>query len=329
MESVYDSQSLRALCRDPYRQKRFRTSFFKHMLPLDECLSLAPELENRMVFQSLEMIERHDSRRDGATKLVFRTHDGQRIESVLLRIASGRSSLCVSSQVGCASGCVFCATAGLGFVRNLSVAEMLDQVVLAGRLLRGEGRRLRNVVFMGMGEPLRNEAVLYPVLDALRDPYRFYLSDQHLTVSTVGIPDAMIRFAQRFPAIRLALSLHSARQEVRERLMPIARGISLDRLRTVFPVLAQTAGFMVEVLLLKGVNDGPADLAALIEYLNGTDAHINLIQFNAYPGAPFEPVDEGARRAFAEALRRAGFMVTLRYSLGDDIAAACGQLAAR
>ncbi|MFA7370019.1 MAG: radical SAM protein [Kiritimatiellales bacterium] len=251
MNSTYDSNALEALCRDPHRLKLFRNAFFKKALPFKECLEKATELAGKLSFQQLENLERHDSQRDGATKLVFRTSDGHKIEAVILRIASGRTSLCISSQVGCAADCQFCATGKLGFIRNLTAAEMLDQVLLAKRLLREEGRTLRNVVVMGMGEPLRNEANLFQCLEILRDPRFFNLSDNHLLVSTVGIPDAMLRFAERFPKIRLALSLHSARQEVRERIMPVAKFQTLEKLKSVFPKLACPEGarrgeFMVE-----------------------------------------------------------------------------------
>jgi 23S rRNA (adenine2503-C2)-methyltransferase len=324
MNSIYDINALEALCREPHRLKLFRNAFFKKALPLEECLEKAPGLTGKFEFQSLAIVERHDSKTDGATKLALRTSDGHKIEAVILRIASGRTSLCISSQVGCAADCQFCATGKLGFIRNLTATEMLDQVLFAKRLLREEGRTLRNVVVMGMGEPLRNEENLFQCLEILRDPRFFNLSDNHLLVSTVGIPDAMIRFAERFPKIRLALSLHSARQEIRERIMPVAKFQTLEKLKTVFPALKE---FMVEILLLKGVNDGPEDVAALIDFLRGTNAHINLIQFNPHPGAQFAPVSEEARKAISDELKRAGFKVTLRYSLGDDIAAACGQLA--
>jgi 23S rRNA (adenine2503-C2)-methyltransferase len=322
MTSVYDS-TLETLCRDPHRLKLFRNAFFKKALPLKECLEKAPELAGKLCFQTLELFERRDSQRDGATKLIFQCLDGAHIEAVILRIATGRTSLCISSQVGCAADCTFCATGKLGFIRNLTAAEMLDQVLLAKRFLRQEGRTLRNVVVMGMGEPLRNEENLFQCLETLRDPRFFNLSENHLMVSTVGIPDAMVRFAERFPNIQLALSLHSARQEVRERIMPVAKFQTLEKLKAVF---TKFGTFMIEYLMLKGINDGPEDLAALIDLLHGTKAHINLIQFNAYPGAQFTPVAEEARKAFGDALKRAGFKVTLRYSLGDDIAAACGQL---
>jgi 23S rRNA (adenine2503-C2)-methyltransferase len=326
MNSVYDIRALGTLCRDTHRLKLFCNALFKKALPPEECLEKTPELTGKVEFQSLEIVDRHDSQRDGATKVVFKTVENNRIEAVILRIASGRTSLCISSQVGCAADCQFCATGKLGFIRNLTAAEMLDQVLLAKRLLREEGRTLRNVVVMGMGEPLRNEENLFQCLETLRDKRFFNLSDNHLLVSTVGIPDAMVHFAERFPKIRLALSLHSARQEVREQIMPVAKVYTLEKLKAFLPMLGE---FMVEVLLLKGINDGAEDLAALIDFLRGTKAHINLIQFNAHPGVQFEPVSKEARETFGDKLKREGFKVTLRYSLGDDIAAACGQLAGK
>jgi len=319
MNSIYDIQTLEKRIRDPYSRKKFLNAYLKKALPPEDCPEPASEF-----FQCLEIIERHDSKTDGATKLIFKTLKKQRVEAVILRIASGRTSLCISSQIGCAADCQFCATGAMGFIRNLTAAEMLDQVLLAKRLLREEGRRLRNVVVMGMGEPLHNEKNLFQCLETLRDPRFFNLSERHLMVSTVGVPDAMVRFHERFPGIQLALSLHSARQEVRKNLMPIATFQPLEKLKAVFPSIGK---LMVEYLMLKGVNDSPEDLTALIKFLQGTDAHINLIQFNEHPGAKYEPVTPEARKAFGDALKNEGFKVTLRYSLGEDIAAACGQLA--
>lgn len=323
MTSVYDN-AIEQVCRDSYRLRTFRNDFFKKALPLDICLQNVPELAENVRFQTLDLIERHDSKIDGASKLIFQTEDNHRIEAVILRIASGRTSLCISSQIGCAADCQFCATGKLGFIRNLTAAEMLDQVLLAKRILREEGRNLRNVVVMGMGEPLRNEENLYRCLDILRDPRFFNLSENHLLVSTVGIPAAMIRFAERFPNIQLALSLHSARQEIRARIMPVSTVHTLEMIKRALP-----EKLMVEVLLLKGINDSPEEISAIVEFLAGTQAHVNLIQFNGYPGAPFEPIADEERKAFAQELKKAGFKTTLRYSLGDDIAAACGQLAGK
>ena len=336
MISIYDLDGM-----DPWVRKngipdhglrRFRAAFFKQGLTLDQALDRLPADKRKVVldqicFHSLGLAERHDSRRDGATKLIFRTADDLRLEAVILRIASGRTSLCISSQVGCAAGCAFCATGKMGLLRNLTAAEMLDQVILAQRIVRDEGRTLRNVVMMGMGEPFHNEAAVYQTLDVLRDPRGCHLSERHLLVSTVGMAAAMVRFVNQYPRVRLALSLHSARQDVRRLIMPAGKSQRLEKLKAILPPLTRHHNFMVEYVLLRGVNDGPEDLAALIDFLQGFPVHINLIQFNAHDGAEFHPVTKEAREAFGAALRKAGFKVTLRYSLGDDIAAACGQLA--
>ena len=338
MISVYDLDGLERWAREnsvsDHRLKRFRIAYFKRALAPDVCLSEIPEdrrdaFAASVNFTSLDLALKQDSAIDGATKLSFRTVDGHLIESVILRVASGRTSLCISSQVGCAANCAFCATGKLGLTRNLTTAEILDQVTLSMRMVREEQRTLRNVVFMGMGEPLHNEKNVYPALDVLRDPRGYYLSDRHLMVSTVGMAAAMGRFVERFPSIRLALSLHSARQDVRKTIMPAGKSQTLEKLRDQFPTAGHPNGIMFEYVLLKGVNDRPEDLAALIDYLQGVQAHINLIQFNRYPGAEFEPVTKAEREQFAAALRRAGYKVTLRRSLGDDIAAACGQLAGK
>ncbi len=336
MISVYDIDGLAQWASrnglDETALKRFRIAFFKKALPVEDCLTTLPA-GRREAFRAavslpgLTLLTRQDSGLDGASKLSLRTTDGAVIETVILRVASGRTSLCISSQVGCAANCAFCATAKLGLARNLTRDEILDQVALAQRLVRDEGRTIRNVVFMGMGEPLHNEKHVCAALDTLRDPRAFYVADRHLMVSTVGMVAAMARFRERYPTVNLALSLHSARQEVRKHLMPAGKSQTLERLREVFPDAGHPYPLMVEYVLLKGVNDGPEDLAALIDYLRGKEVHLNLIQFNPHPGSGFDPVSPTAREAFAKALRKEGFKVTLRRSLGDDIAAACGQLA--
>ena len=338
MISVYDIDGVTAFCRKngirDHDVKRFFIAFLKKGRALEDCLQVLPEpgrstVRSHVTFHELALAEKHDSRIDGATKLVFKTHDGLRLESVILRITSGRTSLCISSQVGCAAACAFCATGRMGLMRNLTTHEILDQVILARRLLGDESRTLRNVVFMGMGEPFHNEKAVHEALEVLRDPKGCHFAERHLLVSTVGMVVAMERFVERFPGIRLALSLHSARQDVRRELMPSAKSQSLERLREIFPTVGRHGNFMVEYLLLKGVNDGPEDLAALVDLLRGVNVHINLIQFNPHPGADFEPVPKAARETFGAALRKEGFKVTLRYSLGNDIAAACGQLAGK
>jgi 23S rRNA (adenine2503-C2)-methyltransferase len=341
MISIHDDEGIQSLRQhgrlDPDHVRRFRNAIYKKSLPSGDALLEIPDEQRsaaleRLRFHSLELHSRHDSAVDGASKLIFRTGRGHLIESVILRIQSGRTSLCVSSQVGCAAKCGFCATGQMGLAASLDRDEILDQIVQANQLLRVEGRRVRNVVFMGMGEPMHNEDEVSRALDVILAPRCLGLSPAHVVVSTVGIPDAMVRFARRFPRVGLALSLHSARQAERERLIPLARRHPLDELRNaIVEVTAlQTRPLMVEYLLLDGINDTAADVAALIDYLRGLPVHMNLIPYNpidAAPGLIGTPPER--RRRFAAELAAAGFTTTIRHSLGADIAAACGQLVQR
>lgn len=315
----------------PHRMKLFRNALFKNSGDWSDALAALPEnvrmdFERSIEFESLELVERHDSEIDGASKLIFKTRDGQLIESVVLRPKTGRTSICISSQVGCACYCSFCATGKMGFTRDLTVAEILDQVAIANRMVKPEGRVIRNVVFMGMGEPLLNLGHVFAALEFLKEPKFFDLAGARLTVSTVGIPPAMDRFMAEFPDARLALSLHSARQDVRERMMPMARKYPLEQLRETLVAASEHGKVMIEYLMLAGVNDCEEDLLALENYLNGLRVHINIIPFNEYAGSNLRGTPPLESKRFAERLKEAGFNVTLRYSMGSDIAAACGQL---
>ena len=347
MISVYDPAGLETVRRqlklDPLLVTRLRGRLFRSfegdgagLAGLDEKVRKAVSAAIR--FRELDLVSVRHSRHDGATKLLFRTSQGELIESVILRITTGRSSLCVSSQTGCAGGCLFCATGRLKGGRNLSPAEILDQVVQAGEQLHSEGRRLRNVVFMGMGEPLLNEANLFAALDQLSSSRGFHLSPRHLLVSTLGIPDGIRRLSRSYPGVGLAVSLHTVRQEVRDRLMPLTRRWPLPSLREAIRERNRDQGqpVMVEVLMLDGVTDTPADCRALTEWMRGLQVHVNLIPYNssldtdhapACGGLPLRASPEARVREVLAELKGAGFKATRRHSLGADIQAACGQLA--
>jgi 23S rRNA (adenine2503-C2)-methyltransferase len=342
--SIYDSAAvdrLRAELKiEPRRLRAARTAFMKKFLGVEAALAELPaevrdEFARRVEFHSLAVDQVVDSQLDGATKMVLRTAAGYLIEAVLLRTGTGRVALCLSSQVGCAAACRFCATGQMGVAKNLSAAEILDQVVLAGERMQAEGRRVRNVVFMGMGEPLHNEETLYQAIAALLAPDLFHYSPAHLLISTVGIPDAMVRATRRFPRVNLALSLHSVRPAVRQRLIPLAAKYSLNELRAAVAKVnaIQNGPVMIEYLMLAGVNDSPSDAGDLAAWLQGGSsadrlaAHVNLIPYNPIDAAPeLRSTERPERDAFAAILRQAGFTTTIRYSLGGDIAAACGQL---
>jgi 23S rRNA (adenine2503-C2)-methyltransferase len=332
---TYDIEGMEALrsrtAVQPHAMKLFRNALFKNAAGWPQALAVLPdharpEFESAVQFECLELKESHDSSLDGASKLIFRTDDGNLIESVVLRPKTGRTSICISSQVGCACYCSFCATGMMGFTRNLSAAEMLEQVTRSNRMVKGEGRSIRNVVFMGMGEPLLNFDNVIEAVEFLKGTPFFNLSGSHITVSTVGIPGAMDAFTSRFPDVQLALSLHSARQEVRQRLMPQARKYPLEDLRDTLVHASRNGKVMIEYLMLAGINDSDEDRTALEEYLKGIPVHINIIPFNEYAGSNLRGTPQPDRERFASGLKAAGFDTTLRYSLGADIAAACGQL---
>ncbi len=333
--SIFDAALMQTLRRerriDPLAIRRLRLHLLKRFAP-DEVARSSFPFPKDVQFHELTVTQRCDSAIDGATKLLLKTVDGLPLETVILRPSTGRATVCVSSQVGCAAACAFCATGRMGIARNLSVEQILDQVLHAGQILATEGRLLRNVVFMGMGEPFHNEDVVHAAVERLIDREWFQLSPRKLCVSTVGIPDAMRRFAERFPTVRLALSLHSSRQDVREQLIPLAKKYPLEELRRTLEDLRHVlyGEVMIEYLLLAGVNDSLTDADELIAWLDGLDVHVNLIPYNAVEEAPqLEASPLAKREAFARTLKDAGIKTTMRYSLGNDIAAACGQLVRR
>lgn len=332
MTSIFDTPAMSALRKelalDPHLIRGLRNRLLKRFLPDLVATGGFPEPE-KLVLHCLELYRRCDSEIDGATKLLFRTAAGMLIESVILRIASGRTTLCISSQVGCAAACDFCATGRMGIAHNLSAAEMLDQVLQTGQILTSEQRRLRNIVFMGMGEPFHNEQHLHEVLKILTDPRQFDRSPGSLLVSTVGIPEAMMRCAARFPGVNLALSLHSVDPEIRKAIIPLAAKYPLQDLKRSIAEInrLQSVPLMIEYLMLKNRNDSVGQAQELAAWVTGLNVHINLIPFNPIEDAPH--LTGSVREVienFSRTLKHAGLKVTTRHSLGADIAAACGQL---
>ena len=335
LENIYDVEQTEAVRRtlrlDPQIIRTFRTAAFKRFENDDYLLQNFSQLQQTSN-PCLEIAQRLDSEVDGATKLLLRTRSGKLIESVILRITTGRTTLCVSSQVGCAAACEFCATGKMGMAQSLTTQEILEQIRLVGQILSKEETRLRNIVFMGMGEPFHNEENLCEAIDCLTSPKFFNVSPTRLLVSTVGIPAAMVRFAKRFPAVNLALSLHSVRTEVRERIIPLAKKYPLNELRSAIQEAndVQEKPVMIEYLMLAGLNDSLEDAELLVEWLAELDVHVNLIPYNSIDDAPqLVASPQSTIQDFATRLKDAGQVTTVRYSLGADIAAACGQLVRR
>jgi 23S rRNA (adenine2503-C2)-methyltransferase len=276
----------------------------------------------------------HLTSADGAEKALFELGDGATVETVLIpsRQAGGRTRLtvCVSSQVGCPAACSFCATGLGGFSRNLTGAEIADQVMYFAHHLRGRGQRVTNVVFMGMGEPLLNTRAVRDAIARLNDPRGFNFGERHFTVSTVGIVPQLRRFLEWAGQVNLAVSLHAPNDELRSRLVPYNRRFPvaslLDAVKDYVEATRRRVSF--EYVLLRGVNDAPplaVELADLLRPLGGL-AHVNLIPWNPFREGHFVRSDGPDAAAFAELLRHRGVNATIRVSKGLDISAACGQL---
>ena len=269
---------------------------------------------------------------DGFTrKYLLGLADGEPIETVLMRF-TGRATACVSSQAGCAMGCVFCATGQMGYRRHLSAGEIVSQVVHASRSARAHGLpRVRNVVFMGMGEPLHNYDDVMAAVDILRDPNGLALGAERITVSTVGVVPGIRRMADEARPIHLAVSLHAATQEERAALVPAARRWPLDELMAACRYFCASLGRRIffEWTLIEGKNDSAEHAHAVGRLIGDLPAQVNLIPLNPTSGYAGAPSRSEAARRFQRILAEAySLPSTVRQRRGIDIAAGCGQLAA-
>ena len=278
---------------------------------------------------ALQVVVRRVSDGGDTVKYLWELHDGKRIETVLMMYPD-RVTVCVSSQVGCAMGCGFCATGQAGFGRHLTVGEIVEQVVMAAREARAMQRRLGNVVFMGMGEPLANEAVVWASVERLHDDMG--LSARKLTISTVGLVPGIRRLTDRPLPVNLAVSLHAANDALRDELVPINKRYPLDDLMSACADYLAVKGrrLSFEWAMIDGVNDRASDAAELAKLCRRfrLPAHVNLIPLNPTPGYP--TVGSPLKRVhdFRDTLERLGVNATVRRNRGTDIDAACGQLSA-
>ncbi len=269
---------------------------------------------------------------DGTRKWLLRMPDGQEVESVHIP-EEDRGTLCVSSQVGCTLTCRFCHTGTQRLVRNLDSAEIVAQVMLARDMLNEwpappDGRMLSNIVMMGMGEPLFNYDNVAKALKIVMDGDGISISKRRITLSTSGVVPMMERCGEELN-VNLAVSLHAVTDELRNLIMPINRKYPLRDLMEAcrnYPGLSNARRITFEYVMLKGVNDTPADARALVKLLEGIPAKINLIPFNEWPGAPYERSTARAIQVFGDIVNNAGYASPVRTPRGEDIMAACGQL---
>lgn len=268
----------------------------------------------------------HQQAADGTEKLLIDLADGGRVECVLLR-EEGRRSICVSSQVGCAMGCVFCASGLDGVDRNLSRGEILEQMLRLQRLLPAD-ERLSHIVMMGMGEPLANLDAVLAALDVARDPKGLGISPRRITISTVGLPKAIDRLAKYSTPYHLAISLHAPTDALRNQLVPVNSRIGIDEILTAADRYFDATGrrLTFEYVLLAGINDTPQCADQLAKLLRGRVSMLNVIPYNPVAGLPYETPASDAVHQFRTILLEAGINVMFRQRKGDGIDAACGQL---
>jgi len=317
-----------------YRMEQIYQAVYKDFVGEIKEISTLPEslrkkLQDHFFLSSLTPITMQQSQKDETSKALFETQDHLFVESVLMRHLTGRITLCISSQVGCPMGCAFCATGKLGFFRNLTFYEIIDQILYFERLLKKEGKELRNIVFMGMGEPLLNYENVIRAIKTINDPKRLEKGARHITISTCGIVPGIERLIEEKLQIKLAISLHAPNDTIRNQLMPVSKKFPLDQLMASLDHYSSVTNKRIfyEYILLKGINDEDAQAKELGKLLQGKLAHVNLIPYNHVEGIAYERTEENQMKKFQHILENYGVPSTIRVSLGDDIAAACGQLA--
>ena len=301
-----------------------RATSFEEMS--DIALETRALLAEQFTIGRLEVGGRYHSTADGSTKFLYRLADGNSVESVLMP-QRNRTTLCISSQVGCAMGCTFCRTAEMKLVRNLTQGEILGQILETQRPL-APGERISNIVMMGMGEPLHNYDAVISALKIMTDPKGLGLSQRKITVSTVGLAPEIERFGREV-GVKLALSLNATTEEGRLKLMPVTRKFSLDRVIAACKTYTRenpNRRVTFEYVMISGINDSLEDAKRLSQIGSHIPNKINLIPYNEYPGSPYRRPPEPEIRAFFKYLADRHFQVNIRYSKGLDVMAACGQL---
>lgn len=325
----------------PFRATQLREWIWKHRATSFAQMtnlppSLREDLEARFTLRPLQFVELSRSSSGSTTqKFLSRLQDDHLVESVIIPAAVGeggshssRITLCISSQVGCAYGCKFCASGLFGFTRNLNASEIIAQIIAAEELT---GERVDNLVFMGMGEPLANIDNLLQALDIIMNPLALGIGARHITISTSGNVPGLRRLAEYHKPLRLAISLHGASDDVRSRIMPVNRKWPLSELLPALDRWVSTQKHMItlEYILIRDVNDMLTEAEKLATIARRLKAKVNLIPYNTVEGLPWERPSETHCKRFCEALLSHRIPVTMRYEKGHDINAACGQLRLR
>ncbi len=318
-----------------YRADQLWTAIYTHFAADPEQVSSLPKslrtkLQQDITFSHLNPIERLVSSDGETVKTLFDLPGTSRIETVLMHY-DVRETLCISSQAGCAMGCVFCATGQLGFHRNLSTGEIVEQVVHYARELASLDRNVTNIVVMGMGEPFHNYDAVMAAIKRLNDPKCMNIGARRFTISTVGIVPMIKRFADEKSQVNLAVSLHAANDTLRNKLIPVNRKYPLQELIPACRDYVEQTGrrLSFEWALINGINDTPEHAQELAALIKGMICHVNVIPLNPTPIYPGAPTSADKALEFKRTLEESGITCTIRMRRGVDIKAGCGQLAAR
>jgi 23S rRNA (adenine2503-C2)-methyltransferase len=291
-------------------------------------VSLRTKLIHSFTFEALTPIAVQSSRDHQTIKTLLRAQDGQSIEAVLMRYHK-RQTLCISTQVGCAMGCVFCATGQMGFRRHLTSGEIVAQVLFYARQLADQGLAVTNIVLMGMGEPFHNYQNTLSAIDRLNDPQGYHFGARRITLSTVGLVPAIHRFSLEKRQVNLAISLHAAEDALRSSMLPVNKKYSLQEVLAASREYVAATGRRItfEWALIQGVNDTPEQAHRLARQLRGLLCHVNVIPLNPTQGYTGRATTRASAEAFRQILAEAGIPCTIRLRRGIDIQAGCGQLA--
>lgn len=320
-----------------FRYGQIENAIYKNdIVDFDAMNTLSKEirelLKKHCFFDSLAIHSTSTSEDGQTTKFLFKTYDGQMIESVIMRHKSGRNTLCISSQAGCPMACTFCATGKLGLLRNLEFYEIIEQIMRANQHLASEGKKIRNIVFMGMWEPFLNYKHVKESIRIASNQKKLDLSSRRITISTCGIVPGINNLAQDYPQVSLAISLHAPNDEARRKIMPVDHTYPLEKLMSAIDAYVEKTNKRIfyEYIMIAGVTDKPQFARELAELLKWRLAHVNFIPYNPWEGIMgnnYLPTSKILMKKFQNTLEEYGIPSTIRHTMWDDIDAACGQLA--
>ena len=322
------TQALERLGEKKFRAKQVFSWLHKGAGSFDEMTNLSKELraklEENFYLCKPEVVRKQESKKDGTIKYLWRLRDGNCVETVLMQYHYG-NTVCVSTEVGCAMGCAFCASTLGGLVRRLTAGEILDQVMFTEK---DSGRKISHIVLMGIGEPLDNYDNVVRFLELVNHPEGMNISMRHISLSTCGLAERIDKLACLHLQLTLSVSLHAPDDETRNKIMPVNKRYNVERLLESCRAYYQETGRRIsfEYAMIDGINDTPYHANLLIKRLHGMGAHVNMIPLNDVEESPLKPSTKENIRIFQQTLEKAGITATVRRSLGGDIDASCGQL---